>query len=128
MAEGGMVQHGGWVIFLVPWGIYFFHTILAFQDNPPGFIAGFFFNIVFCSLLAFVLLMVNSPLDGFFSGVPAENAGLFVLQCAISISPCVFWYLAKKNIGALYAIPSVILVYVILMPVVDLMLYEMSTR
>ena len=73
-------------------------------------------------MLAFVLLMLNNPFRGIFSGVPAENTPVLLTQMAVVVGSCLGWHLGlRKSVGALYAIPSACLLYFVLTFVVWLM-------
>ena len=63
--------------------------------------------------------MLNNPYRGIFSGVPAENTLLLLTQMVVVVGSCLGWHLVlRKNIGAIYAIPSACLLYFVLMFVV----------
>ena len=121
-ASGPLEGTVGIVIVLAPFFVYFGFLFLAFHRNPPGFLAEFFFSISFAAMLAFVLLMLNNPFRGIFSGVPAENTPVLLTQMAVVVGSCLGWHLGlRKSVGALYAIPSACLLYFVLTFVVWLM-------
>ena len=118
-ASGPVEGTGQIVIVLAPFFVYFGYLLLAFHRNPPGFVSEFFFSVSFAGMFAFVLLMLNNPYRGIFSGVPAENTLLLLTQMVVVVGSCLGWHLVlRKNIGAIYAIPSACLLYFVLMFVV----------